>query len=251
MLMELLVMHMEEPCFDFLRTKHSLGYHVYPMCRCTSQILGLSINVSYQSSKHSTSYVESRIEEFLCRYEISLRQLTQDDFKSQVDALVSLKRCEDPQLGHEVQRHWEEVTSGQLLFSRVQREVEALTSLRCEELSEFFSAVRSHGRSLSVHVIGSSEVKGEVPERSPGEGQAAIGLQPPSLDINNVNNVNNINNVTAPITDNITDVTTDITTITPITPITTSPITERVMVITDIQEFRSQLPLYDYHKIIA
>uniref|UniRef100_S4RDH1 Nardilysin b (N-arginine dibasic convertase) n=1 Tax=Petromyzon marinus TaxID=7757 RepID=S4RDH1_PETMA len=163
-LMELLVMHMEEPCFDFLRTKHSLGYHVYAMCRCTSGILGLSINVSCQSSKHSTSYVESKIEGFLSRYEVSLSHLTQDDFKSQVNALVSRKRCEDSHLGQEVEHNWEEVLTGQLLFCRVQKEVEALMSLRCEELSEFFSAVRRHRRILSIHVIGSSEVKGEGPE---------------------------------------------------------------------------------------
>ncbi|XP_065411443.1 nardilysin-like isoform X5 [Chrysemys picta bellii] len=51
-LMELLVMHMEEPCFNFLRTKQTLGYHVYPTCRNTSGILGFSVTVTTQATKN-------------------------------------------------------------------------------------------------------------------------------------------------------------------------------------------------------
>lgn len=73
-------MHMEEPCFDFLRTKETLGsvsllftphkssggaasvltdlhrlipsrYQVYPTCRNTSGVLGFSVTVETQATK--------------------------------------------------------------------------------------------------------------------------------------------------------------------------------------------------------
>ncbi|XP_034035200.1 nardilysin-like [Thalassophryne amazonica] len=46
-----LQMHMEELCFDFLRTKETLGYQVYPACRNTSGVLGFSITVETQATK--------------------------------------------------------------------------------------------------------------------------------------------------------------------------------------------------------
>lgn len=79
-------MHMEEPCFDFLRTKETLGwvyrcqinnigvqhsstsvlylktksisasvtsrYQVYPTCRNTSGVLGFSVTVETQATKY-------------------------------------------------------------------------------------------------------------------------------------------------------------------------------------------------------
>ncbi|GCB82797.1 hypothetical protein scyTo_0023947, partial [Scyliorhinus torazame] len=50
-------MHMEEPCFDYLRTKETLGYHVYPSCRNTSGILGFSITVETQATKFKCVYI--------------------------------------------------------------------------------------------------------------------------------------------------------------------------------------------------
>ncbi|XP_013888703.1 nardilysin [Austrofundulus limnaeus] len=50
-LMQLMVVHMEEPCFHFLRTEETLGYQVYPSCRNTSGVLGFSITVETQATK--------------------------------------------------------------------------------------------------------------------------------------------------------------------------------------------------------
>uniref|UniRef100_A0A6Q2Y2W2 Nardilysin a (N-arginine dibasic convertase) n=1 Tax=Esox lucius TaxID=8010 RepID=A0A6Q2Y2W2_ESOLU len=152
-LMELLVMHMEEPCFDFLRTKETLGYHVYPTCRNTSGVLGFSVTVETQATKFNTDYVETKIEEFLVNFGEKITNLTDEAFKTQVTALIKLKECEDTHLGEEVDRNWFEVVTQQYVFNRLNREVEALKHITKAELVSWFMEHRDAGsRKLSVHV---------------------------------------------------------------------------------------------------
>uniref|UniRef100_A0A3B4GAY9 Nardilysin convertase n=1 Tax=Pundamilia nyererei TaxID=303518 RepID=A0A3B4GAY9_9CICH len=126
-LMELLVMHMEEPCFDFLRTKETL-YHVYPTCRNTSGVLGFSVTVETQATKFVT-------------------------------ALVKLKECEDTHLGEEVDRNWAEVVTQQYVFDRLNREqIEALKQMTRDELVSWFKEHRGQSsRKLSVVGFGAEE----------------------------------------------------------------------------------------------
>uniref|UniRef100_A0A8B9L807 Nardilysin a (N-arginine dibasic convertase) n=1 Tax=Astyanax mexicanus TaxID=7994 RepID=A0A8B9L807_ASTMX len=152
-LMELLVMHMEEPCFDFLRTKETLGYHVYPTCRNTSGILGFSVTVETQATKFNTELVEMKIEEFLQSFGEKLSSLSDEAFKSQVTALVKLKGCEDTHLGEEVDRNWTEVLTQQYVFNRLNREIDALKLMTKAELVNWFMEHRGEtSRKLSIHV---------------------------------------------------------------------------------------------------
>uniref|UniRef100_A0A671YXT7 Nardilysin convertase n=1 Tax=Sparus aurata TaxID=8175 RepID=A0A671YXT7_SPAAU len=154
-LMELLVMHMEEPCFDFLRTKETLGYHVYPTCRNTSGVLGFSVTVETQATKFNTELVELKIEEFLASFGEKLNTLTEEAFNTQVTALVKLKECEDTHLGEEVDRNWGEVVTQQFVFDRLNREIEALKQMTRDELVSWFHEHRGqNSRKLSMHVVG-------------------------------------------------------------------------------------------------
>uniref|UniRef100_A0AAY4BIV6 Nardilysin a (N-arginine dibasic convertase) n=1 Tax=Denticeps clupeoides TaxID=299321 RepID=A0AAY4BIV6_9TELE len=150
-MMELLVMHMEEPCFDFLRTKETLGYQVYPTCRNTSGILGFSVTVETQATKFPTDFVETKIEEFLQSFGETLASLSDEAFQAQVSALIKLKECEDPHLGEEVDRNWFEVVTQQYVFDRIQKEIEALKTMKKENLLSWFMDHRQANRRLSVH----------------------------------------------------------------------------------------------------
>ncbi|CAI5777180.1 nardilysin [Podarcis lilfordi] len=162
-LMELLVMYMEEPCFDFLRTKQTLGYHVYPTCRNTSGILGFSVTVATQATKYNSELVDKKIEEFLSCFEEKLKHMSEEAFKTQVTALIKLKECEDSHLGEEVDRNWTEVVTQQYLFDRLVREIEALKSLSQSELVDWFQAHRGKERKvLSVHVVGFGVHEGDT-----------------------------------------------------------------------------------------
>ncbi|KAH0617498.1 hypothetical protein JD844_015829 [Phrynosoma platyrhinos] len=152
-LTELLVMHMEEPCFDFLRTKNTLGYHVYPSTRNTSGILGFSVTVTTQATKYNV-------------FEVS--------------ALIKLKQTDDSHLGEEVDRNWNEVITQQYLFDRLAREIVALKSLtRTHLLNWFLMARGKHRRILSTHVVGYGKQEGdiEVPHASTSQ-ESLFGKTP-------------------------------------------------------------------------
>uniref|UniRef100_A0A9L0R8W8 Nardilysin convertase n=1 Tax=Equus caballus TaxID=9796 RepID=A0A9L0R8W8_HORSE len=163
-------MHMEEPCFDFLRTKQTLGYHVYPTCRNTSGILGFSVTVGTQATKYNSEVVDKKIEEFLSNFEEKIENLTEDAFNTQVTALIKLKECEDTHLGEEVDRNWNEVVTQQYLFDRLAHEIEALKSFSKSDLVNWFKAHRGPGcKMLGVHVVGFGKYELEEDGNPSGE----------------------------------------------------------------------------------
>ncbi|KAJ7400401.1 Nardilysin [Pitangus sulphuratus] len=168
-LMELLVMHMEEPCFDFLRTKQTLGYHVYPTCRNTSGILGFSVTVATQATKYNSELVDRKIEEFLSCFEEKIKDLTEEAFNTQVTALIKLKECEDSHLGEEVDRNWNEVVTQQYLFDRLAREV--------------IGYGKHEGDSEVTAVSGQNSSSGEIPH---------LTLLPPSSLMSDVTSIKDI-----------------------------------------------------------
>lgn len=199
-LMELLVMHMEEPCFDFLRTKQTLGYHVYPTCRNTSGILGFSVTVATQATKYNSELVDKKIEDFLSFFEEKIKHLTEEAFSTQVTALIKLKECEDSHLGEEVDRNWNEVVTQQYLFDRLAREIEALKSLTKADLVDWFQAHRgSESKVLSVHVVGFGKHEGdaEVPAVSDVQNSSCgeipqLTFLPPSSLMTNTTSIKDI-----------------------------------------------------------
>ncbi|XP_072275730.1 nardilysin isoform X1 [Pyxicephalus adspersus] len=216
-LMELLVMHMEEPCFDFLRTKQTLGYHVYPTCRNTSGILGFSVTVESQANKYNSEVVDKKIEEFLVCFGEKINNLADEAFKTQVKALIKLKECEDTHLGEEVDRNWGEVLTQQYLFDRLEHEINALKTFKKTDMTKWFQDHRGCDRRvLSVHVVGFGEKEPDsVPSQTPaGEPESSYG---------------------------------DITSLTFLPP---SPLMADAVPITDIRSFISNLKLLPYHKII-
>ncbi|XP_049731115.1 nardilysin isoform X1 [Elephas maximus indicus] len=216
-LMELLVMHMEEPCFDFLRTKQTLGYHVYPTCRNTSGILGFSVTVGTQATKYNSEVVNKKIEEFLSSFEEKIENLTEEAFNTQVTALIKLKECEDTHLGEEVDRNWNEVVTQQYLFDRLAHEIEALKSFSKSDLVSWFKAHRGPGsKMLSVHVVGYGKYELEDDSTPSGEDSNSSYGEVMQL-----------------------------------TYLPTSPLlADSTIPITDIRAFTSRLNLLPYHKIV-
>ncbi|KAF0041617.1 hypothetical protein F2P81_005149 [Scophthalmus maximus] len=224
-LMELMVMHMEEPCFDFLRTKETLGYQVYPTCRNTSGVLGFSVTVETQATKFSTEFVEAKIEEFLASFGQRLSALSDEAFRTQVTALVKLKECEDAHLGEEVDRNWFEVVTQQYVFDRLNKEIEALKLFRQPELVSWFLQHRSNSsRKLSVHVVGFGLEENDPPDQGAACGPGDSDGPPASA----YGEVSELTFLSA-----------------------TSPSLQDAALITDIRAFTSSLRLHPYHKILS
>ncbi|XP_056234690.1 nardilysin b [Seriola aureovittata] len=225
-LMELMVMHMEEPCFDFLRTKETLGYQVYPTCRNTSGVLGFSVTVETQATKFSTEFVEAKIEEFLVSFGERLSGLSEDAFRTQVTALIKLKECEDAHLGEEVDRNWFEVVTQQYVFNRLNKEIEALKHFTQEELVSWFLEHRdTSSRKLSVHVVGFGVEENDPPEQNNGCSTDSPDNPPPSSAYGEVSELTFLS--------------------------ASSPSLQDTTLISDIRAFTSSLPLHPYHKILS
>uniref|UniRef100_A0A671KBF5 Nardilysin-like n=1 Tax=Sinocyclocheilus anshuiensis TaxID=1608454 RepID=A0A671KBF5_9TELE len=218
------LMHMEEPCFDFLRAKETLGYHVYPTCRNTSGVLGFSVTVETQATKFNTELVETKIEEFLVSFGEKMNSLSDEAFKTQVTALVKLKGCEDTHLGEEVDRNWTEVVTQQYVFDRLSREIDALKLMTKAELVNWFMEHRGEGnRKLSVHVVGYGVEENDPPSE---EQPAAREEEEEGSKMSLYGEVSKLTFLPA------------------------STLLASATTITDIRAFISTLSLYPYHKIL-
>nr|KAF7408943.1 hypothetical protein H0235_013795 [Vespula pensylvanica] len=159
-IIELLLMIMEEPLFNQLRTQEQLGYDVSCLMRNTYGILGYSITVYTQADKHSTEHVDNRIEKFLKSFNKVLKETSEKDLESIKEALTKIKQCADIHLKEEVDRNWSEITNCDYIFDRLEKEIIAVDGIKIEELRNWMASHTINGdnlRKLSVHIIGTKE----------------------------------------------------------------------------------------------
>lgn len=156
-ILDLLMMFVEEPLFDSLRTKEQLGYYVASSVRVNYGIAGYSITVNSQETKNSATHVEERIECFRGKMLQILEEMPQEDFEHVRESLIKIKQVVDMSLNEEVSRNWGEITCEEYLFDRRRKEVEVLRTLGKQEIIDFcLSNERTNLRKLSVQVIGNS-----------------------------------------------------------------------------------------------
>jgi len=151
--METIVMMMEEPIFDTLRTQEQLGYQVSIQLRNTHGVLGVSVTVNTQATKFTPEHVDERIEVFFENF--VAKELTEERVAEAVAALVKQKLRADVTLEEEVGRNWGEVTSNEFLFNRSEKEVEALGKVTLDEVKAVLEPLLKE-RKISVQIVGSS-----------------------------------------------------------------------------------------------
>lgn len=168
-LVEMLLMLMEEPLFDKLRTQEQLGYDVSCTVRDTFGILGFSIAVNSQIDKHSVSHVENRITDFLHNFVTTLQDMPQEEYNEALQSLIKIKQCSDIHLKEEVKRNWGEINSCEYAFDRLEREVQHISNITKDEVIHFLhNCVSEAGkkfRKLSVQVVGHNAVPGTFNKR--------------------------------------------------------------------------------------
>ncbi|ELU04683.1 hypothetical protein CAPTEDRAFT_222953 [Capitella teleta] len=155
----LLMMNMEEPCFDILRTREQLGYEVYNTVRNTSGILAYMIVVKGQAKKHTLNSLDEKIENFLVEFSEMIEKMTQEDFEIQVSSLITLKQCEDTHMKEQVDRNWGEVHGQTYSFNVLEREVVELKSVTLEEFKAWSRdhLGKSSQKKLSIQVQGNPD----------------------------------------------------------------------------------------------
>ncbi|KAB7506989.1 Nardilysin [Armadillidium nasatum] len=159
---EFVIMAMDEPVFDTLRTKDQLGYHVYCTNRNTYGILGISITVNSQADKYSCTYVHERMEAFLKLFTENLKNISTEEMESLRETLKNFKLTVDITLKEEMDRNWGEIISEKYLFSRFDQQLPIIPTITLEEVCAYLHKIanksgNSDFRKLSVQIVGSSE----------------------------------------------------------------------------------------------
>lgn len=157
-----------EPLFDTLRTKEQLAYDVSGSLRDSNGILAYTINVNSQENKFSVDHVDQRIERFREELVGIIERLSDEDFAQFKDSLAKAKLTMDNTLEDEIKRNWAEITTGEYIFDRAQREVEVLGSITKEEVLSFWRKYSgANERKLSIQVIGDSNARAQRDEAEP------------------------------------------------------------------------------------
>ncbi|XP_076374865.1 insulin degrading metalloproteinase isoform X2 [Megalopta genalis] len=152
MLLELLAQIISEPCFTTLRTKEQLGYILFSNVRRTDSVQGLMILV--QSDKHP-KYVEQRIDAFLHSMLETITNMSDEEFNRHKESLA-VKRLEKPKLLNTLTNiFYNEISSQQYHFDRVNIEVAYLKTIEKADILKFYKNMlqRNMQHKLSVHIV--------------------------------------------------------------------------------------------------
>uniref|UniRef100_A0A5B7AH59 Putative zinc-metallopeptidase, peroxisomal n=1 Tax=Davidia involucrata TaxID=16924 RepID=A0A5B7AH59_DAVIN len=159
----------KQPAFHQLRSVEQLGYITTLNQRNDSGIRGLQFII--QSTVKGPRHIDLRVEAFLKMFESRLYEMSNDEFKSNVNALIDMKLEKDKNLREESGFYWREISDATLKFDRRECEVAALKQLTQKELTDFFNEYIKVGapgkKTLSVQVYGSlhsSEYKADKSE---------------------------------------------------------------------------------------
>nr|DAD42406.1 TPA_asm: hypothetical protein HUJ06_000636 [Nelumbo nucifera] len=173
--LQLFALIAKQPAFHQLRSVEQLGYITVLMQRNDSGIRGVQFII--QSTIKDPREVDLRVEVFLKVFEGKLHEMTYDEFKSNVNALIDMKLERHKNLREESSFYWREIVDGTLKFDRKESEVAALKQLTQRELIDFFNEYIKMGaprkKTLSVQVYGGSHSDGyELAKSEPVEPQA-------------------------------------------------------------------------------
>lgn len=113
--LSLLAQLAHEPVFNVLRTKEQLGYLVFSSARAATGSMGFRILLQ---SEKPAAYLETRVEAFLDYFKTFLQEMSDEDFQTARQGLVSKKMEKPKNLHGESSRFWVAVGDGYYDFDR-------------------------------------------------------------------------------------------------------------------------------------
>ncbi|XP_042422583.1 insulin-degrading enzyme-like 1, peroxisomal isoform X3 [Zingiber officinale] len=135
--LQLFALIAKQAAFHQLRTVEQLGYITMLTQRNDSGTRGVQIII--QSSVKDPLYLEARVDAFLEKFGSKLHEMTNEEYKNYVNALIDMKLEKFKNLWEESAFYWREIVDGTLKFDRVDSEVAALKELDKDELIDYFN----------------------------------------------------------------------------------------------------------------
>ncbi|XP_037495283.1 insulin-degrading enzyme-like 2 isoform X2 [Jatropha curcas] len=154
--LQLFTLIAKQAAFHQLRTVEQLGYITTLRERKDFGIRGIEFII--QSTVQGPGHIDLRIEAFLRIFENKIYEMTDDEFKSNIKALIEVKLEKHKNIWEESAFYCREITVGTLKFDRRECEVMALKQLTKQEFIDFFNEYIRIGapnkRTLSIGVYG-------------------------------------------------------------------------------------------------
>ena len=154
----LLASILNEPCFDYLRTKEQLGYIVFSGKVVDDGILGLRIIV--QSAKCAPKELDEHIEAFLTSFRKKLANISEEEFCKQRDSLIISCLKKPKSMIDETFLYVSERKSKTYTFDRKWKLASELDQLSLNDVVSFFDHFVAKGaakrRKLSIRIVGKS-----------------------------------------------------------------------------------------------
>nr|XP_043635707.1 insulin-degrading enzyme-like 1, peroxisomal [Erigeron canadensis] len=166
--LQLVALIAKQPAFHQLRSVEQLGYITVLMQRNDSGIRGVQFII--QSTVKGPKHIESRVQAFLKMFESKLYEMPDDEYKSNVNALIEMKLEKHKNLREESSQFWREIQDGTLKFDRKDHEVAELKQLTKDELIQFFDEHIKAGapqkKALSVQVYATTQSSEDTPDET-------------------------------------------------------------------------------------
>ena len=157
-----------EPCFDILRTKEQLGYHVHCGYRLTNGVLGFCVQVV--SDKYDPVHLDERVEAFLGSLLDLLTEMTGLEFQEHREAVVEGRLQQDQSLYDESDRLWNTIWNHRRDFAAREVQARALKEISLADLQGFYTGfldpAQPARRKMSLQVFGCNS---DGPEGRPAE----------------------------------------------------------------------------------
>ena len=129
--------HIDNPSFDYLRTKAQLGYIAYARSFVYRDVIAGGFIV--QSAVKSPEYVFSKCNDFLEIYKEKLDSLTDEDYETTVKAVIMNKKEIDNSLLQETFRLFTRIEKHTYDFDYKEKQIEYLEKMINKEDLEFYN----------------------------------------------------------------------------------------------------------------
>ncbi|KAI9018492.1 Metalloenzyme, LuxS/M16 peptidase-like protein [Phycomyces nitens] len=131
-----LMLHVaEQPIFDQLRTKEQLGYVVFGRSVIDNGVMGLAFTIQ---SERDTVYLENRVEIFLGKLRETIANMTEKEYKTQVDSLIDSLQEKPSDMYKEGSKYWAYIETGFHDFDQSSNEIAELKRIKKADLLAFF-----------------------------------------------------------------------------------------------------------------
>ena len=136
MILEVLQQFLKTKFFDELRTKQGIGYVVVQSLREYKTNMGIAFLV--QSNTKEPEYISQKIREFVRESLKKVSEISEEEFKVNVNGVLVEQKKKDINLCQETTRHYLEIVRHQYRFDIKEKNCVILENLKKEELVEFY-----------------------------------------------------------------------------------------------------------------